>query len=396
MKKAVIIVVIVFLLGAGAFLGVRQANGAQPTPTAQPTLAPVKSSSNIIAQGEVVPVQDTTLSFATGGLISEVSVKEGQVVKAGQVLARLSGNEDLQAALNGAELDVLTAQQGIDRLKQGASVAASQAQVTLVAAQKGLDDAKQHRLNLDYRATPDQIAAANANYIMAQNVVDDKQEAYDSVAHRPENDNVRAISLANLENAKKARDKALINLNWYKGKANPKDIAEADANVALAQSQLEDAQTQLDKVKYGPDADQLSLLQAQLKSAQGKADAARAGLAHLELTAPFAGTVSSIQMKVGAFAQPGVEVAKLADQTSWLVKTTDLTELNVAQIKPGMNAAVKFDALPDVQLNAQVQYIENYGQTYQSDIVYAVVLKLDKPDPRLRWNMTAVVTFPEQ
>ena len=37
--------------------------------------------------------------------------------------------------------------------------------------------------------------------------------------------------------------------------------------------------------------------------------------------------------------------------------------------------------------------IEQFGQSYQGDIVYAVVLKLNQPDPRLRWNMTATVTF---
>jgi multidrug resistance efflux pump len=93
------------------------------------------------------------------------------------------------------------------------------------------------------------------------------------------------------------------------------------------------------------------------------------------------------------FVQPGMEMAKLADSSSWLVKTTDLTELNVVRIQPGMDATVTLDALPDVQMAAQVQTIDKFGQSYQGDIVYAVILKLDKPDPRLRWNMTATVTF---
>ncbi|HVN56190.1 MAG TPA: efflux RND transporter periplasmic adaptor subunit [Anaerolineaceae bacterium] len=397
MKKAVIIILVVLAVGAVVvFGGQRIAAGAQATPTSQPTVAPVKSSSNIIAEGKVVPTQDASLSFTTAGVISEVLIKEGQKVEKGQVLARLTGSKQLQAAIKGAELEVLSAQQDLTRLKDNAALTTAQAQLAVAQAQKAYDDAQKHRLNLDYRSTPSQIAAANANYILAQNEVDKFQERYDNVSHRAENDATRALALANLENAKKARDKALINLNWYKGKADPKDIAEADASLSVAQAKLEDARTQLEKVKNGPDADQLALIQSQLDSAQAKAEAARASLTDLELSAPFDGTINSIDMAVGQFIQPGAAVVKLADLSTWLVKTTDLTELNVAKIQPGMTAEVKLDALPDATMNGKVMYVENFGQNHQSDIVYTVVLQLEKPDPRLRWNMTAVVTFPEK
>jgi hypothetical protein len=93
------------------------------------------------------------------------------------------------------------------------------------------------------------------------------------------------------------------------------------------------------------------------------------------------------------FVQPGIEVAKLADTSSWLVKTTDLTELNVVKIQPGMSATVILDALPEVKMAGEVQTIEKFGENHLGDIVYAVTLKLNQPDPRLRWNMTAIVTF---
>jgi hypothetical protein len=58
-----------------------------------------------------------------------------------------------------------------------------------------------------------------------------------------------------------------------------------------------------------------------------------------------------------------------------------------------MQATVTLDAIPGMQMAAQVQSIEKFGESYQGDIVYAVVLKLNQSDPRLRWNMTANVTF---
>ena len=55
----------------------------------------------------------------------------------------------------------------------------------------------------------------------------------------------RVFAFSNLAAAKAARDRALENLNWYKGTPDPKDIADADAKVTIAQAQLDAAQTQV-------------------------------------------------------------------------------------------------------------------------------------------------------
>jgi HlyD family secretion protein len=231
--------------------------------------------------------------------------------------------------------------------------------------------------------------------VIAKDSLKHAQETYDRFANRAETDIMRAQALDQLAAAQTRVEKAQYQLQWLIGRPDTIEVAQADAKIAVAQATLDDAQRLLDLLKGGPDAQQAALIAARLQNAQDKAAAAKASLADLELKAPFAGTVNSLNLKAGAFVQPGTEVAKLADTSTWLVKTKDLTELNVVHIKPGMKATVKLDALPDTQMTAEVEYIENYGQSWQSDIVYAVVLKLDAPDPRLHWNMNATVTFAE-
>jgi HlyD family secretion protein len=46
-----------------------------------------------------------------------------------------------------------------------------------------------------------------------------------------------------------------------------------------------------------------------------------------------------------------------------------------------------------LELTGKVASIKGFGENRQGDIVYTVVVKLDTQDPRLRWNMTAKVTF---
>jgi len=52
-----------------------------------------------------------------------------------------------------------------------------------------------------------------------------------------------------------------------------------------------------------------------------------------------------------------------------------------------------FDALPDVELKGEVESISSVAQVKSGDVVYPVKIKLLENDPRLRWGMTAAVTF---
>jgi multidrug efflux pump subunit AcrA (membrane-fusion protein) len=394
MKKASIIFVIVLAVGLAGFLGVKQVTGAGATPTSQPTLSPVQSSANIVAQASAAPVQEVDLAFAASGMVSQVLVKEGDTVQSGQVIARLAGSETLQASLSAAELDVLTATQDLTRLQEDANLQRAQAQQTLALAQTAYRKAKDHRDGMNYpRGTQYDVDNAWTAYQLALSNVSLAQEEYDKARYLPDYSVAKNQVMIQLTNAQKDRDQKLATYNWLTGHPTDEDLNTANADLAVAKAKLDDAQAQLKKLKDGPDGDQAALIQARLERANDAAAAARAGLANLELKAPFAGTVTSIAISAGEFAQPGMVAARLADTSAWLVKTTDLTELNVAAIQPGMSAAVKFDALPDAPMTGTVQSIETYGENHQSDIVYTVTLRLDQPDPRLRWNMTAVVTF---
>jgi HlyD family secretion protein len=396
MKKAAIILVVVIILGVGSFYGVKRVAGAQATPTGQPTMAAVQSAGNVIAEGSVVPTQDADLAFTTGGMVVEVLVKEGQTVQAGQTLARLSGSQPLQAALSGANLAVLTAQQDLDTLQRDRGLELAQAQQTLAVAQTAYRKANDHREGMKYpRGTQVDVDNAWSAYQLALSNVALAQDQYDHARNFKDDSIIKNKVINDLTAAQKARDQTLATYNWLTGKPTQEDLNTADADLAVAKAKLDDAQTQIDRLQTGADADQVALLQARLKLANDQSAAARANLDNLEMKAPFAGTVTSISITTGEFVQPGMVVVKLADTSGWLVKTTDLTELNVDSVHPGTPVSIKLDALPDSKLTGQVVYIENYGQNHQSDIVYTAVIKIDQPDPGLRWNMSAVVTFPK-
>ncbi len=85
----------------------------------------------------------------------------------------------------------------------------------------------------------------------------------------------------------------------------------------------------------------------------------------------------------------------LADLSGWQIETDDVTEIKVPALKVGQGVTIKFDALPDVTLAGRIDSISPVSQVKSGDVVYPVKIKVLDNDPRLRWGMTAAVTFEE-
>lgn len=146
---------------------------------------------------------------------------------------------------------------------------------------------------------------------------------------------------------------------------------------------------------------------ARLNSAQREYDAlqdssfsedtagARAALANAEVRAPFTGVVANLDLKVGEFAASGQPVVTIADMSSWVVKTKDLTEIDVIRITEGQSALIYLDALPEAELEGTVMKIDQNFSEVQGDIVYEVTILLGDSVPGMRWGMTTEVKFSE-
>jgi len=383
---------IILLAGCGGM-------GVNPTVEAQGVdiMGPVKSAGLVVAEGEVVPARYAVLTFTVSGVVDEVLVEENVSANAGQVIARLEGKERLSASVSAAELAVLSAQQALDDLHENAAVRQAEAQLAVAEAETALDDALDAREKLDQRwGDQDQIDAAYARLIIAEQAVEDAQKDFDEYASwRAEDDVIRADFLARLATARDARDTAQAQLDYLESTPEAFEVSEADSQIEVARAQLEDANTKLAELQGGIDPDELALAEARLKDAQAQLEAAQKALADLELKAPFDGLVISSTLKEGEMASSTTAQVRLADVSKWQVETTDLTELNVVGIRQGMAATVTFDAVPDLELPGKVSQVKSLGVNKQGDITYTIVVELDKGDERLRWNMTAFVTFGE-
>ena len=228
-------------------------------------------------------------------------------------------------------------------------------------------------------STRSQLEAARAGESAAQAALDQLNAGPTSAQRRAAGGGV-ALASAN-------RDVAQARLNLLLAGATPEQIEivevgvdQAAVGVALAEVSIAEAETAL------------SQAQVNVTNAQVAVEAAQLALDRMTLTAPFDGVVAQVNVNPGEVVSPSQSVLALADFNGWQVKTTDLTELDVALIDPDAEVDVNFDAIPGETVKGTITNIALAPGIIQGDTVYEVTIRLEAaPDLPLRWGMTATI-----
>jgi HlyD family secretion protein len=361
--------------------------------------------------GTLMPAKELSVGFGSGGTLTEMLVKVGDKVQAGQALARID-DTDAQTQVQEAEISLRQAEISLAALTDKADpaeLAAAQASVSsakaalttltspaskqeVLAAQQTLKGAKEALADLLALPDADTVASAKADLTLAEMALHTAQAAYDQVASQP---NVGMTSQATaLWSATTEYEKAQATYNESLKGATADELSDARAQIAQAQAALDD-------LNAAPDPDALAAAQAQvtqteaalnsllagtpasdLETAQLNVDqaklalaSAQRALAQTELTAPIAGTV------IAAGAQPGEAVG-----TSTIITLADLDqpliefwveESDMTSVAPGNAINVTFDALPDTPYTGKILSIDPALVTVDSTSAVQVWASLD-------------------
>jgi len=412
-----------------SWIGV-QASADTPPPTSGTAVPAPAASPSVIVEGRLLPVRHAGLSMPAGGIVAEILAREGDTLEAGEVILRLR-NEQQQAAVAQAQAALASAQANLGLLQAGARAQ------EIAAAQAGLDGAQARLARLKEAARPQEIAAghaaleaakatlqrlydgpdknvriaAEAELSNAEAALATAQAAYDPISGRPDAGALpQSLQLQQATNnfqAAKARYDALFAApEAYQVAQARAPVKEAEANldrmlrpataneIAEAQAAVRQAQAQFDLLTADAPNEQIAAAQAAVDEARAALQLAQANLSDTELRAPFAGTLAALHVAAGEQAIPGAPVAELGDLSQWQVETSDLAELDITRVQEGQPVTLTFDAIPGLVLQGTVGRIQPLGVDRVGDVTYTVVIHPARLDPRLRWNMTAVVTIP--
>ena len=269
--------------------------------------------------------------------------------------------------ISSAESDLAKAQRNLEWAQSGIY---SRAGIIAAANQSADDPAVPQSVSLATQQLEADIKLAKAQLSDARNRLSDLENGIDPDA--------LALSKARL-------DQALAYVNY------------TDTQIQQIQLRISQATISVELAKIGEKSALLSLNTArtQMKASQAALDSATQNLAHNELVAPWDGTIADLPLTLDEYVQPGQPIATLADFSIWKVETDNLTEIEVPDVSVGQSVSINPDALPELQLNGIVSSISQLFTEKRGDVTYTVTIDLEDSDPRLRWGMTMVVTFPD-
>ena len=354
-RRNLLVLIIIFVLAAGGATGYYFWNQKTTIAAAQSSTTDLKTAQvrqgdltiSASGTGTLVAGQTANLSFPVAGTLDSVNVKVGDKVESGQVLAVLQDLGSLQAKVNTAQLDLISAQKTLDDLQSNAGEALGQAQLDLANAQKAYDDAKSAlKTGSMLRCDQDTTDAYYNQYLLLA-------KKYDQMKANGWNDQQY---LTMVKPVIDARDAAYANYTYCAG-FTAYEISSSQATLVKTEAALKAAQDNLNLIaaNNGVDPDQLAVDQNNVATAKLALEQAQKNLDGATMKAPFAGTVISVGGAAGDAAGTGTFIT-LADLDHPNIQF-NVDETDMDKVALGYPVQVSFDALPNQTFTGKVTEI---------------------------------------
>ncbi len=402
-------VVILAIAGGAAFYYVQSTKASTATTEATPvqTASAIRGSIVLYANGTgtLSPANSVSFGFGTSGQVTELNVKIGDTVEAGQVIGQID-NADVLAAYKQAKrtLDDLTTPAAVAEAKQ----AVADAEVEIYNAKQDLE----YLISSDVFYWEDQVAIAETTLKTAQT----------EGGAKPTTEQKQKIDTANttLTRAKNNLEAA----QWkYANKYVPATftytitdtedrdndgnteetytevVAPSDAEVAAARATYELAiESQKEKQAYldmlsgsalPEDVPGSSL--TSLVEAQTALQTAEENLKATQLISPISGIVTDVSASVGDYVSASA-VVTVADLSQPYTIDTYFDAEDWSSVQVGYPTEVVFDILPDNTYTGTVIMVyPELDTSSNSSLVHAIVKLNDIVDTTLPSGTSAAV-----
>lgn len=379
--KPIILLFVVFTL---ALTACANQAASTPVPADQGVVAP----EGIVAEGRLKPIQAVNLSFQVRGNVEQIHVKIGDAVRKGEILAELSNASVAGAQLSAANLELVSARQALDALNRNGSADLAAAWMAYMNAQTARAEAERAWEELNVDDIEDRIEDAQADLEDLEDDLQDAKDEFDKYKDLDQDNTRRTTAEDELETVQENFNEAVRDLEEL---ARERDTVRAALDSAIAAEA--EARYQYEKSADGVNTDQLELATARMDNAQAQVDAAQAGLSSYILAAPFDGVIADVNAEAGEQVGSETRVVSLVDTSSWVVETTDITELEVVNLAVGQRVTFMADALPGISMSGVVTEISASSILQGGDVIYTVRIAAEEVDPRVRWGMTVEVVF---
>jgi len=383
MKKVILIVIIIAVLGAAGMLAYR---------SMRPDV-----SDKILVSGNIELTQ-VDIAFKTAGRLIERTVNEGDTVQKGQVIARLD-REELLRQRQAAEAALQTAEAALAESETALKWQRATLQADLQARSADLSAAQSQLQQLKNGARPQEIQESKAAVAAAQSQCDQAKKDWERAQKLYKDDDISTSQHDQFRT------------RYESAEANLKQVKEHDALVEAGprSETIEAATAQVERARAGLKAGEANAIETKRReqdigARQGDIARAKAQIALIDseladtiAISPINGVVLVKAADPGEILAPGTSVVTVGDiEHPWL--RAYIKERDLGRVKLGSVAKVTTDSFPGKAYNGRVSFISSEAEFTPKQIqtseervklVYRIKIDIDNPRHELKSNMPA-------
>jgi HlyD family secretion protein len=313
MKKKIIIPLLVVITGVVA--GVLYFKNHQPP------------AQNVVRVSGNIEITDVEVGFKIPGRVEKRLLSEGEMFKAGQVVARLD-NQDLAQEIAQRKAQVAVAQAALTELRTG--------------------------------SRPEEIGQAAA--ILERNQADGERARIE------------------FERQKKLYEREVISTREY-------DLAKT--TFEGTEARIREAREGLTLIRKGPRQEKIDQAKAALDQAKEVLALAETRMGYSVLIAPISGIVLSENVEPGEYVSPGTPVITVGDLSRVYLRAY-INETDLGRVKLGQKVRVLTDTFPGKAYEGKITFMAPQAeftpknvQTEKERVKLVYRIKVDIPNPQL-------------
>lgn len=290
---------------------------------------------NMIRISGNIEVTDVEVSFRIQGWVKERPVSEGELIKAGEIVAILD-SEELVQEVSQRKAEVKSAEAALYELESG--------------------------------SRPEEIAEGEAVVSRTMSDLDRLR-----VDHKRQ---------------KELHEKDIISTREYEA---------VKSEYEAAQARYREAMEQLKLLKKGPRQEKIDRARADLERANEALAVAQTRLSYASIFSPISGIILSENVEPGEYVSPGTPVVTIGDlENTWL--RAYINETDLGRVKVGHKVHVTTDTYPDKVYEGYISFIASEAEFTPKNVqteeervklVYRVKIEVPNPDMELKPGMPA-------
>lgn len=357
-------------------------------------VAPVQSgtiAATVPVTGNIQALQDVQLSARAAGRVIAVNFREGQVVRAGQIVVQ-QDTTDLQANVRQAQANIAQAEANVSsniakvsQARTNYTLQVQTAKQAVAQARAQVANANQNYLKIKGGSRPQQVLQgqsqvllAKANLENAQTILTRNKSLFAQGAIAKSDLDTAQTNYAVLEQTYRNAQQAL---SLTREGSQTEDIAAAQALLQQQQANLSTAvanqqQTQVRQQDILAAQDAVRQARAAVQQQQATLAFNQQQVANAFIRSPINGIVAAREVEPGQVASPGTNLMRVVGLGSVYYEPT-ISETDFASTSVGNTVSVQVDALPGKSYAGKVSAV--YPAASATNRVFSLRVTVSNP-----------------